>query len=118
MGRVYKGDAEMIKYELVKEESFLVELEDGTCKSYTMYRIRALRDFGDVKKGDLGGFIESEKNLSHSGNCWIYDGSYGFGNSRITGNAKIKNYSEIGGNCRVGGNSTLSGVDLDFGVIK
>ena len=35
----------------------LVETENGT-------RVRALIDFGTVKKGDLGGYVGSEKNLS------------------------------------------------------
>lgn len=30
----------------------------------TLYRIRALVDFGIVKAGDLGGFVEKEDNLS------------------------------------------------------
>ena len=34
----------------------------------TLYRIEALKDFSNVKKGDKGGFIEKEKNLSHLGN--------------------------------------------------
>ena len=36
---------------------------------YTLYRIEALNDFSNVKKGDLGGFIESEDNLSQEGDC-------------------------------------------------
>ena len=49
------------------------ELTDETKQfgSSTLYRIRALRDFGDVKAGDLGGFVENETNLSHRGDCWI-----------------------------------------------
>ncbi|WP_330168907.1 MULTISPECIES: hypothetical protein [Bartonella] len=31
----------------------------------SLKRIRALRDFGSVKKGDVGGFIEHESDLSH-----------------------------------------------------
>ena len=27
----------------------------------------------DVHQGDLGGFVESERNLSQEGSCWIYD---------------------------------------------
>ncbi len=27
-------------------------------------RVVALKDFGDVKKGDVGGFVQSERNLS------------------------------------------------------
>lgn len=30
----------------------------------TLYRIEALKDFSDVKKGDKGGFLEKEDNLS------------------------------------------------------
>ncbi|MBA5724610.1 hypothetical protein [Candidatus Liberibacter sp.] len=35
--------------------------------------IRALRDIPlhDVKKGDLGGYVESEDNLSQEGECWV-----------------------------------------------
>lgn len=41
----------------------------------TLYQIRALKDFGDVKAGDLGGYIEQESNLSQDGDCWIKDGT-------------------------------------------
>jgi hypothetical protein len=41
----------------------------------TLYQIRALKDFGDVKAGDLGGYIEQESNLSQDGECWIKDGT-------------------------------------------
>ena len=27
----------------------------------TVYRIKALKDFGDVEKGNIGGYIQSEK---------------------------------------------------------
>ena len=30
----------------------------------TLYRIRALKDFSNIKKGDLGGWIQTEDNLS------------------------------------------------------
>ena len=29
-----------------------------------LHRIEALKDFGNVKKGDKGGFVEKEENLS------------------------------------------------------
>lgn len=38
-----------------------------------LYRIKALIDFGLVKAGDIGGCVKSESNLSHEGDCWIYD---------------------------------------------
>ncbi|MGV3152709.1 hypothetical protein [Sarcina ventriculi] len=30
-----------------------------------LYRVKAVRDFGDVKKGDIGGYVENPNNLSH-----------------------------------------------------
>ena len=43
------------KYELLENDTIEIGL-----KSYehTLYRIRSLRDFGDVEKGQLGGYIE------------------------------------------------------------
>lgn len=51
------------------------KLTEETINVYgrTLYRIEALRDFGDVKKGDKGGFIENENNLTQYGKCWVYD---------------------------------------------
>ena len=43
-----------------------------------LHRIRALQDVGkDVKKGDLGGYVESESNLSFEpkDNAWLFDDS-------------------------------------------
>ena len=88
----------MKKYKLTEET---LEI-DG----HTLHRIVALRDFGEVKKGDLGGFIEKESNLAHDWNCWIYNDAvvrddamvYGearvFGEARVCNNAVIKNMSD------------------------
>lgn len=70
------------KYEITSEE-----LVYGGLK---LHRIRALRDFGDVRKGDLGGFIEREMNLWHTGDCWIYSDACVYGNVRIRGAMKVR----------------------------
>ena len=52
------------------------ELLAGDCLSAgdrTVYRIRALKDFGDVRRGDLGGYIEGEESLDHQGEAWVAD---------------------------------------------
>ena len=72
------------------------ELTDDTVQLFakTLHRIKALCDFGDVKAGDLGGYIESESNLSHDGDAWVS------GDARVYGNAKILrdlDYSVIAG---------------------
>lgn len=67
-------------------------------KYVILHRIRALREFGDVKAGDLGGYIEDEFNLSvHDCNCWVYDHSKVYGGARIDGDAIIKNDSCVCG---------------------
>ena len=82
-------------------------------------RIRALRSFGNVKKGDIGGFIESEKNLSHNGDCWVYGKARVSGNAKVYGDALVYGKAKISGNalvfddarviCDVSGNAKVSG---------
>ena len=55
----------------------------------TLYRIEALRDFGNVKAGDKGGWIEKEANLSHEGECWVFDNAKVSGNAWVSGNARV-----------------------------
>ncbi|MCQ2300861.1 MAG: hypothetical protein MJZ81_12160, partial [Bacteroidales bacterium] len=57
--------------------------ETKDCDGVVLRRVRAVRNFGLFKKGDLGGWIESEKNLSHSGNAWL------FGDAQVYGNAEV-----------------------------
>ena len=68
-----------------------------------LYCIEALKDFADVKKGDKGGFIESEYNLSQDGNCWIYDDAKVYDNAVIHGNALVRGNAEIYGNALISG---------------
>lgn len=46
-------------------------------------------EFADVNEGDLGGFIESEDNLSHSGDAKIYGDAWLFGDAWISGRLEI-----------------------------
>ena len=64
----------------------------------TLYRIEALIDFGDVDKGDKGGFVESEENLSHDGNCWVYDNAHVYDNANVCGNAKVGGDAKVTNN--------------------
>lgn len=59
----------------------------------TLKRIRALISFGFVAKGEIGGFIEDEKNLSHGGNAWVTDNAWVADNARVT---DITDYMLIG----------------------
>ena len=123
------------KYEITKETMKVI----GNNGKKTLHRIKALKDFGNVKKGDFGGFVENESNLSQEGDCWIFDNAICcgnaivyenaivgenamvhenasirgsakvYGNTTISGNTRIRGYSRILGSAKVYGNTTISG---------
>ena len=74
-----------------------------------LFRIKALIDFGNVNKGELGGYVEKEENLSHEGNAWICDDACIAGNAKISGNAWIYDDVWIAGNAKISGNAWISG---------
>ena len=93
------------------------ELTDEIIKWYgkTLHRIKALKDFGNIKEGDLGGYIEKEDNLSHNSDCWIYGNAQVFGNAEVYGNALVFGYAEVYGNAKVFGNAEVYGNAQVFG---
>lgn len=72
-----------------------------------IHRIQALKDFGDLKAGDLGGWIENESNLSQEGNCWVYPGSVVCRDSVVQDNAKIAGDSIINEHCFISDNAHI-----------
>ncbi len=73
-----------------------MQLTDGTI----LHRIQALKTFEDVfgntvTKGDLGGWVQSEDNLSHEGRSWIYDDARAYGKSRVLDDAALYGKAEI-----------------------
>nr|DAK32172.1 MAG TPA: Putative transferase, nesg, ydcK, Structural Genomics.38A [Caudoviricetes sp.] len=74
-----------------------------------LYRIQALRDFSDVKKGDLGGFVESEANLSQMGDCWIYDMAQAVEKSIVEGDACLRDCSKMYGSSLLKDKAQLQG---------
>ena len=82
-----------LKYRIIKDsthpESKIIR------NNKILYRIEALKDFGSVKAGAWGGFIESEYNLSQDGNCWIFWHAKVWGNIQITGDSIICGRSNI-----------------------
>src|SRR3990167_4136235 len=65
----------MKKYSLTKNKK-----EYG---SLVLWQIKAEMSFGNVSKGDLGGWIEKEDNLSQGNNAWVY------GNAGVYGKLKL-----------------------------
>ena len=83
------------KYELLKDPII------------NLYRIRALKDFSDIKAGTLGGYVENEDNLSHDGNAWIYGNAKVYGNACVCSGAKVFGDAEVYGNARVYSNARV-----------
>ena len=71
----------MKKFELTRE--FITFL------GRKLFRIKALVEFGDVKAGELGGYVEKEENINHEGNAWVY------GNARVYGDALVVKQEDI-----------------------
>ena len=90
----------MKKYKLTNETIHV----DG----HTLHRIEALTHFSDVYKGDKGGFVESEDNLSQKGDCWIYGTAKVYGNAMVYGNARICDNAEVYGDASVYNNASIS----------
>ena len=93
------------------------KLTDETIEVFdkTLHRIEALKDFSNIKKGDKGGFIEKEENLSHLGNAWVYDDAKVFDNAVVKNNAKIRNHAQIYGHAHIVGNARVCGMAQIYG---
>lgn len=85
-----------------------------------LHRIRALRDVReDVHAGDLGGFVQSEENLSQEGQCWIAgnavaaEEAYVYGNAILWDQACARGCAAISGQSRIGGNAIIE----DYAIV-
>ena len=75
----------------------------------TLYQIQALKDFSDVKKGDIGGWIQAEKNLSQENNCWVWGDALVYGDARVYNDAMVYNDALVYGDAWVWGDANVSG---------
>ena len=77
---------------------------------YFGYRPKAIKDFSDVSKDDIGGYLNrGYHNLSQTGKCWVYDCATVSGDARVSENAVLKEYSYICDNVEIFGNAIISG---------
>ena len=92
----------MKKFELTSE--FITNIL-GT----KLFRIKALMEFGNVKAGDLGGYIEKEENLDHDGDAWVYGNAWVYGDAWVYGNAEVYGNAWVYGDAEVYGNAWVYG---------
>ena len=88
------------------------EITDIAHEKYPfLHRIRALRNIGiRVKTGDLGGFVESDSNLSFApgDDAWIFDDAIACGNSCVDKGCRLRGNAVACGNAYISQGSTLS----------
>lgn len=89
------------------EKKYKLTDETIRCFGQTLHRIEALKDFGDVKKGDKGGWIKKESNLQHKYNCWVYEEAKIYDNAQILGDAKVYGSAEVHGSANVFGEAEV-----------
>jgi carbonic anhydrase/acetyltransferase-like protein (isoleucine patch superfamily) len=90
------------KFELT--EKYVVN-ELGT----KLYQIKCTKTFEYAKKGELGGYIEREVNLSQEGNAWVFGDAQVSGDARVSGNAWVSGDAQVSGDARVSGDAWVYG---------
>lgn len=148
-----------MKYVMTNEKA---EIKINKDQKVVLYRIVALRDFKtsalvrkiryeegkmvvsyqkeekEIKSGQKGGYIQSMKNLSQDGSCWVDDKAVAFANSsvedesylgdhaaigdhvKLRDNTKVIDFVQLGGEITLCGNSIIIGSNayFDKGVYK
>ena len=101
------------KYEFTGETT---QIQSGE-RTVTLHRIRALRDMPilDVKKGDLGGWLESEKNLSHDSTSWVFGEARVFDEAQVFDEARVFDEAQVFGEAWVFGKARVFGEAQVFG---
>ena len=89
------------------EKKYKLTDETINLNGVTLYRIEALKDFGEIKKGDKGGFIASENNLAHKGDAWVSDNACVYDNACVSGNARVYGDALVYGSACVYGDACV-----------
>jgi hypothetical protein len=90
------------KYELLKNDTKRIG-------DKTLYRVKYLKSFALIAKGELGGYIEKEANLSQVGDAQVSGDARVSGNALVCGNARVSGDARVYGNAQVSGNARVSG---------
>ena len=70
-----------MKYKLTEETKEFLDRK--------LHRIVCVTAFASVSVGDIGGWVESESNLSQEGNAWVYGDAWVCDNARVYGDAMV-----------------------------
>lgn len=70
---------------------------------------RILRRIYRLSDGLIGGWLESESNLSHDGECFVYDSACAYGNSLVRDNARLRDNARMSGLVMLQDHAEVSG---------
>lgn len=105
----------------MKKKKYRLTEETLEWRGHTLHRIECVTPFGNVKKGDKGGWVEKHKNLSQAHDCWVdgeakvYDNAEVYGDAivcdraEVCNNAVVDDYGVVRGNAYVCDNASVSG---------
>lgn len=96
------------KYRLLENDYKIVVDKSRIYNSKVkVYRIEAIKNFSDVKKGDKGGYVSDLSSIGQSGKSWVYDDAIVSGTARVTANATVHGNSHIMSNVRLRGDAQI-----------
>lgn len=95
------------------EKKFELTGESRIYNGRTLFRIRALKDFYNMRAGELGGWLERESNLSQDGTAWVTESAMVMDRAHVQDGAVVQSDSILSGKVNVFGKAIITS-----GVIK
>lgn len=117
---LYYVDPNTGKTAMTGKEKYRLTSSTMIYAGHKLHRIRAIKDFGNVKTGSLGGWIESEANLSHDDDAWVADQAIVYENAIVSDFAVVSGHAVVHGHAKVHNNAEVQdeariGEDADIG---
>lgn len=84
----------------------------------TLHRIKALKDFGKIRKGDIGGWIEAERNVSIYNTAWVFGQAQVYGNAFVAEGATVADEAQIRGDTSIYGNAGIYNEAQVYGAAR
>ena len=92
----------------MEDKKYILTDETFEFNGHILHRIKAIKDFGTVKKGELGGWIETEANLSQKDDCWVRNEAKVYENAKVYHDALVCNDALIHGHARIYGDARIN----------
>ena len=91
-----------------KEVEIILEKEEVKPDGRTEVKEEKVTYYQEVR-GELGGWLEIESNLSQDGDCWVEPDGYVMGEARVCDDAVVSGGAEVGGSAFVCGEAEIKG---------